>query len=86
VVPHAPTSPSPQDLLSSLTRLEPRNARLLFDNAHAFARLAGRSRALLSITLGMMEAATALDPESAVFAVETGQQRMQVGGEVACAF
>lgn len=68
-----------QNLAAAVGRVEPKNAVLLVEMARPIARLAGRSRALLAITIGLVEAACKLDPESSAFPVELGAQRLLAG-------
>jgi tetratricopeptide repeat protein 21B len=68
-----------QDLAAALGKTEPKTAALLASLSRPLARLAGRSRAILAVTLGLVEAATRLDPEDASYPAELGAQRLLAG-------
>jgi tetratricopeptide (TPR) repeat protein len=66
-------------LSTALLTREPRNSRLLAEVSHPLARSACCSAPVLAATLPIAEAAARLDPDSALYAVEVGFQRLASG-------
>ena len=71
--------------MDSMDRYEPKNAALYYRVAQPFARLAGRSRQILELTLAMVERARSLDDENSLYAAEFGYQRSLLGEYAAAA-
>ena len=71
--------PRVSDLSTAILRIEGRNAPYLSTVARTVARLSGGNKALLSITLGIAEAACKIDPDVAAYPVEVGRQRLACG-------
>eukprot|EP00931_Biecheleriopsis_adriatica_P087453 TRINITY_DN61918_c0_g1_i1.p1 TRINITY_DN61918_c0_g1~~TRINITY_DN61918_c0_g1_i1.p1 ORF type:complete len:1362 (+),score=379.50 TRINITY_DN61918_c0_g1_i1:247-4086(+) len=68
-----------QELVSALQQLEPKNHELTMSCAQLFSRLAGRHKAILSITSAMMKRVTEAAPDQAKFLTELGYQQMLQG-------
>jgi hypothetical protein len=60
------------ELIDSLDRHEPKNAALYFRIAQPFARLAGRSRQIIELTMAIIERARVIEPLNSLYVTEIG--------------
>merc|ERR1719163_2410414 len=65
-----------QELVAAINQQEPRNHALVMSCAQLFSRLAGRHKAILSITANMMQKVSEKAPEEAKYMCELGYQQM----------
>eukprot|EP00406_Dinophysis_acuminata_P039023 CAMPEP_0179375406 /NCGR_PEP_ID=MMETSP0797-20121207/87788_1 /TAXON_ID=47934 /ORGANISM="Dinophysis acuminata, Strain DAEP01" /LENGTH=1226 /DNA_ID=CAMNT_0021091415 /DNA_START=14 /DNA_END=3695 /DNA_ORIENTATION=- len=68
-----------QELVAAIQQQEPRNHELAMSCAQLFSRLAGRHKAILVITAGMMKRAADASPHLAKYLTELGYQQMLQG-------
>lgn len=68
-----------QELFAAIQQLEPRNHALVLSCAQLFSRLAGRHKAILSITSSMMKKVADMAPNQAKYLTELGYQQMLQG-------
>jgi len=68
-----------QELVAAIKELEPRNHELVMSCAQLFSRLAGRHKAILSITCAMMQRTADAAPDQAKYLTELGYQQMLQG-------
>jgi tetratricopeptide repeat protein 21B len=68
-----------QELFRAIEQLEPRNHALVMSCAQLFSRLAGRHKAILSITSSMMKKISDMPPHLAKYLTELGYQQMLQG-------
>jgi tetratricopeptide repeat protein 21B len=60
------------ELIDSLDRHEPKNAALYYRIAQPFARLAGKSRQIIELTLSIIERARVIEPSNSLYVTEYG--------------
>jgi len=68
-----------QRLLMSLSRNEPNNAKIHFEMSRLFARLSGRNRELLQMTVKLVSNACELEPKNSEYVAEKGYQYRLMG-------
>jgi tetratricopeptide repeat protein 21B len=68
-----------QELFRAIQELEPRNHALVMSCTQLFSRLAGRHKAILSITSSMMKKVAEAAPNQAKYLTELGYQQMLQG-------
>jgi tetratricopeptide repeat protein 21B len=68
-----------QELFAAIQKLEPRNHALVMSCTQLFSRLAGRHKAILSITSSMMKKVADQAPNQAKYLTELGYQQMLQG-------
>jgi len=68
-----------KDLFAAIQQLEPKNHALVMSCTQLFSRLAGRHKAILSITSSMMKKVAEQAPDQAKYLTELGYQQMLEG-------
>jgi tetratricopeptide repeat protein 21B len=69
-----------KQLLHAMERRESRNAKMFYTTSRLFSRLVGRrNREALRVTMGMIERARKVNPDSSEYATELGHQNLMSG-------